>query len=140
MVILTRRYNFSAAHRLWNKALSDEENHHYFGGCSKIHGHNYILEVSIQGHPNAKTGMIMNISDLDDIVEAKLLSLVDHRCLDEDVPFLEGHVATLENVATIFYDRLIAEIQPPVMLNRLRLYESDTNWVEVTHEERFASV
>jgi 6-pyruvoyltetrahydropterin/6-carboxytetrahydropterin synthase len=135
MLTLTRRYPFSAAHRLWNPDFSPEENARHFGKCVNLHGHNYTLEVTVTGIPNPQTGMIMDLVALDERVNDVILSAVDHKHLDQDVPFLNGVLSTVENVAQVFYQRLAAEIQPPATLHRVRLYESDQHWTEVTREE-----
>lgn len=132
MVFLTRRYVFSAAHRLWREDFTDAENQRYFGPCSRLHGHNYTLEVSVQGPPSEQTGMIVDLVDLDALVHAQILSHVDHTCLDEDVPFLRGVLSTVENVAQCFYNRLMSQIPQPAKLCRVRLYESEASWVEIT--------
>lgn len=132
MLTLTRRYTFSAAHRLFNPQLSAEENSRNFGLCGNLHGHNYTLEVTVAGTPNPKTGMILEINTLDQLVRSVILDVVDHKYLNEDVPWLEGVVSTVENVAQVFYQRLAPEISAPVVLHRVRLYESDDNWIEIT--------
>ncbi len=135
MLTLTKRYPFSAAHRLWNDALSPEENQKLYGPCINIHGHNYTVEVTVAGKPSPETGMIIDIVALDALVKRCILSAVDHRYLDVDVPFLQGKLSTVENVAQAFYQRLVAEIPPAVKLYRVRVFESEQNWAEVSQEE-----
>jgi 6-pyruvoyltetrahydropterin/6-carboxytetrahydropterin synthase len=134
MMLLTRRYPFSAAHKLWNPDFTEAENAQHFGPCARLHGHNYMLEVTIAGVPAEKTGMIMDIVALDALVHESLISIIDHRYLDEDVPFLNGVLSTCENVVQVFYDRLASEIPKPATLYRIRLYESEMNWAEVAAE------
>jgi 6-pyruvoyltetrahydropterin/6-carboxytetrahydropterin synthase len=133
LTTLTRRYHFSAAHRLWNLSASPEENQQYFGDCGGIHGHNYTLDVSVTGPIAEKTGMIMDIWELDKLVQEQVLQHVDHKYLN-DVSFLSEMVLTLENVTQCFYQRLDSHIPQPAKLYKLCLYESETNWVEVVGE------
>lgn len=132
MTILTRRYTFSAAHKLWSEAFSEVENQRHFGKCVNLHGHNYTLDVSIAGTPAPETGMITDLAGLDAVVQVQILEHVDHTWLDADVPFLTGMLSTVENLAQVFYERLSSEMPPGAVLERVRLYESEQNWTEVT--------
>ncbi len=87
MITLTRRYHFSASHRLHVDALSDQENSEIFGKCNNPfgHGHDYILSVTVQGRAGAKTGLIVQVSALDNLVETEVLSLFAHRNINLDV-------------------------------------------------------
>lgn len=133
MLCLTRRYHFPAAHRLWNPSLSAQENEAHFGPCTRLHGHNYTLAVTLSGTPHPTTGMIINIPQLDQLVQETLLQFVDHRHLDDDVAFLQGILSTVENVAQVFYNRLEPALPSHVSLYRVRLYESENNWTDITH-------
>jgi 6-pyruvoyltetrahydropterin/6-carboxytetrahydropterin synthase len=132
MMTLTQRYTFAAAHRLWNPDWPDERNHQCFGPCARLHGHNYAVEVTLMGMPHPETGMIMSLPELDHIVQTRLLQVVDHYYLDTDVDFLAGMLSTTENLAEAFFNRLSPHILPPVTLHRLRLFESDQNWIDVS--------
>lgn len=135
MLTLTRRYPFSAAHRLWNDTFSEMENRRHFGACVNIHGHNYALEVTLQGEPSPETGMIMDLVALDELVHTIIVSKVDHTYLDQDVDFLAGQLSTVENVAQRFFEILRPRIPDPAKLYRIRLYESETNWTDVLGKE-----
>ena len=78
-----------AGHRLYSHKLSETENQRIFGKCCHFHGHNYDLEVIVGGQLDPTTGMFMNITDLKKIIEEKVLKLVDHKNLDEDVEFFK---------------------------------------------------
>ncbi len=135
MLTLTRKYTFSAAHRLWNEAFTPDENEMQFGPCIRVHGHNYTLEVTIAGAPHPETGMIMNLPDLDGLVKSTLIDKVDHYDLDNDVEMLQGKLSTVENVAEVFFCRMAPLIKPPARLYRIRLYESETNWTDIVSKE-----
>ena len=89
MMQLTRVYHFSAGHRLENPRLGAEENARLYGQCYRQHGHNYYLEVTVQGEPDPVTGMLVDITRIDDVVRPVVLKQVDHRaktvaCEDAD--------------------------------------------------------
>ncbi len=129
-VLVTRRATFAAAHVLRREDWSDEDNRRVFGDCAGDHGHNYQLEVSVAGVPDPETGMVINLKDLDRALRSAVISHVDHRHLNRDVPFLEGVIPTAENLIAAFWHELDREL--PGRLRRLRLVESENNSVEMT--------
>ncbi len=131
-VTITHRFEFSAAHRLESAALSEEENRQLYGPCFTDHGHNYEVEVSVEGEVAPATGMVMNLADLAEIVHRRLFVPVDHKHLNRDVPFLAGIIPTAENVAIAFWQQIEPEIRPieGCRLHQIRIYESRANMVE----------
>src|SRR2546428_3171999 len=101
MVYLTRRTSFSASHRLWSEHLSNEENLTIYEKCANPngHGHNYVLEVTLRGVPDPQTGMVLNLTELKDIMNKQVVDWVDHKHLNYDVPWLEGCIPTTEVLA-----------------------------------------
>ena len=85
-----RRESFNAAHRLYDPALSDEENRRVFGKCSNLHGHNYVLEVVVDGEIDQSNGYVMDLKFLSEVICRRVISDVDHRNLNTDVPWLAG--------------------------------------------------
>jgi 6-pyruvoyltetrahydropterin/6-carboxytetrahydropterin synthase len=130
-VTVTRRIKFNAAHRVYNPALSDEENTRLFGKCNNPnwHGHNYTLDVSVQGEIDAKTGYVIDLGKLRDIVEHEVINYVDHRNFNLDVPFMKDVIPTTENVIVAFWRALVPVVAPGT-LKRLVLWETDNNYVE----------
>jgi 6-pyruvoyltetrahydropterin/6-carboxytetrahydropterin synthase len=104
-VELTRVYHFSAAHRLENVDLSPEANAALYGPCARGHGHNYYLEVTVQGRPDPRTGFAVDLGVLDRVVQQEILDRVDHQSL-ESVPALAGVITTGEGLARAFWERL----------------------------------
>ena len=94
-VTITRRLHFSAAHRVHNPALSDAENQRLFGKCNNPnwHGHNYILDVSVRGALDEKTGYVVDLSRIKEIAQQHVVDKVDHRNLNLEVDFLKGTIA-----------------------------------------------
>lgn len=124
MLTLTRTYEFAASHRLHAPVLSNEENERLFGKCNRPHGHghNYVLEVTVSGQPDAQTGMMCALDSLDEIVEERVVDRYDHRNLDLDLPELQGMCTTSEVVAQAIYDQLDGHL--PAQLERVRLFET----------------
>jgi 6-pyruvoyltetrahydropterin/6-carboxytetrahydropterin synthase len=131
-VYLTRRYEFPASHRLYNPAWSDAENARVFRQCNNPngHGHNYDLEVTVSGTPDARLGMVVDIYELDQIVKQHLLDRVDHKNLNVDVDFMQGVIPTAENIVQAFWQELSPHIPSPAKLARLRLVETRNNAAE----------
>ncbi|HEX7123973.1 MAG TPA: 6-carboxytetrahydropterin synthase [Gemmatimonadaceae bacterium] len=134
-VTVTRRLRFSAAHRVHNPALSDAENAALFGKCNNPnwHGHNYVLEVSVRGPVEERTGYVMDLAKLRDLVAHEIIDKVDHRNFNVDVDFMQGIIPTTENIAIAFW-RVLEPRIAPAKLVRLRLWESDNNYVEYAGE------
>lgn len=130
-VFLTRRVGFAASHRLWNPEFTDEENERVFGLCNNPngHGHNYVLEVTVRGRTDPRTGMVLNLRDLKQVLEREVVKDCDHRHLNLDVPWLEGTNPTAENLAIAIWERLVDAVAP-ARLHRVRLKESDDNVAE----------
>lgn len=133
-VRVTRRVHFSAAHRLHNPALSDEENRRIFGLCNSPnwHGHNYEMDVTVQGEPDPVTGYVVDLGVLRDRAE-EVIGDLDHRNLNVDVPWLEGVLPSTENLVVAIWNRL-APLVPAGRLVRLVLWETPRNYVEYTGE------
>lgn len=128
MVYLTRRVTFSAAHRLWSPSLSDDENYTLYDKCANPngHGHNYILEVTVQGMPDEQTGMVMNLTEMKQIINERVIRWVDHKHLNYDVPWLESVIPTAEMLAITFWKRLEPGF-PPGLLYEVKLHETENN-------------
>jgi 6-pyruvoyltetrahydropterin/6-carboxytetrahydropterin synthase len=135
MFYITRKSEFSAAHRLFNPEFTDEENEKVFDICNNYHGHghNYILEVTVKGEPDPKTGYVIDLKILKKIIDDEIIKFVDHKHLNFDVPFLKHIIPTAENLAKVFWDRL-KDVIPSGELHSIKLYESDKNFVEYKGE------
>ncbi|MCX5766006.1 MAG: 6-carboxytetrahydropterin synthase [Gemmatimonadetes bacterium] len=131
LLTVTRRLTFNAAHRVHNPALSDAENTRIFGKCNhpNWHGHNYVLEVSVTGEPDSATGYVIDLGLVKRIVESEFVQHVDHKNLNLDVPFLSGTNPTSENIILACW-RVLEPALRPGRLSRLRLWETENNYVE----------
>src|ERR1035437_6245394 len=112
MVYVTRKAHFSAAHRLFNPEFSDEENERVFDKCNnpRGHGHNYTIEVTVAGEPATKTGYVIDLKKLSELIDDVILAKVDHKHLNYDVPELAGIIPTAENIALVFWKLLVPHI------------------------------
>lgn len=128
-VYVSRRFHFSAAHRVYNPAWSDEQNQAVFGPCSHPsgHGHNYELEVVVAGIPDPDTGYVIDISYLRRLIEERVIQQVDHRNLNTDVPFLAGQIPSSENLVVALWEQIQPLLPEGVELKELRLWETPRN-------------
>ena len=135
MVYLTRRASFSASHRLWSDQLTEAENYAIYEKCANPHGHghNYTLEVTVQGVPNPRTGMVLNLTDLKHVLNEQIVKWVDHKHLNYDVSWLEGFIPTTEVLVIKFWERL-TESLPAGMLYEVKLYETENNFASYRGE------
>ena len=135
-VRITRRLHFSAAHRLARPEWSDDRNSRVFGDCANAnwHGHNYDLEVTVSGPVDAETGYVMDLKDLKDLVNRRVVDDLDHRNLNLDVPWLEGVIPSTENLVVKIWERIAPLIPPPAKLDRLVLWETPRHRVEYSGE------
>jgi 6-pyruvoyltetrahydropterin/6-carboxytetrahydropterin synthase len=137
MVYFTRRYRFSAAHRLHAPGLSDEENARLYGKCNNPlgHGHNYALEVTVGGRVDPATGMVCDLGFLDALVQREVLERFDEVHLNLDTDNFRERVPTSENICQEIYRLLASQLKgagpgQDVHLSRVRLEETSSNAVE----------
>lgn len=129
MIRFTRKYHFCTAHRLHADQLSAEENVRVFGKCNNPngHGHNYYLEVTVAGEPDPVTGMVISLSDLDAIVDERVVKKFDHKHLNLDTEEFRELNPTSENVVKVIWDLLQSELPG---LYKIGLYETEKNYFE----------
>ena len=134
MMTLTRRFAFSAAHRLHSTALDATGNACHYGPCENIHGHNYALEVSVEGRVDPTTGFFCNVMELKSIVDRLVVDVYDHRLLN-DLPQFQGVITTMENIAQVIWQ----QIQPALaergmVLTAIQLGETPDHWVRIIRD------
>ena len=125
MVYLTRKAEFSASHYYHNPGLSPEENLRLFGKCNNPHGHghNYTLEVTVKGKVDPRSGFVVDLKELKDILEREVLTAMDHRFLNKEVPEFLHAIPTTENLAIAIWKRLCPKLER-AELHRVRVYET----------------
>jgi 6-pyruvoyltetrahydropterin/6-carboxytetrahydropterin synthase len=132
----TRRVHFNAAHRLFRSDWSEARNQEVFGDCSNPfwHGHNYELDITVEGRVNPETGYVLDLKDLKDLVQREVIQDVDHRNLNLQVPWLQGINPTSENFVVAIWNRLEGKMPEGVVLQHLVLWETPRNRVEYSRE------
>jgi 6-pyruvoyltetrahydropterin/6-carboxytetrahydropterin synthase len=130
--VIARRRLFSTAHLYEQKAFTPEKNRDVFGACYSQHGHghNYTLEVFVEGPIDAETGLVINVNDLD-VVMKKVVEPFDHKHISFDHPDFKDTIPTTENLTTHLFEKIKAEMalqHPTLSLNRIRVYETDDLW------------
>jgi len=135
-VKVTTELEFSAAHRLFNPEWTEERNQEVFGGCANPnwHGHNYELQVTVEGQVNPATGFVIDFRDLKSLVDSRVIEDLDHRNLDLDVPWLIGIISSAENLVVAIWARLVDGLPEGVELSKLILWETPRSFVEYTGE------
>ena len=133
--LVTVRSHFCAAHRLYRSDWSQARNHEIFGECANLngHGHNYDLEVTVEGPVDPATGMVLDMKALKAILQREVTGPMDHKNLNLDVAFLEGVIPTAENIAVAIW-RILEPRIPEGRLVSIKLFESGNNYVEYRGE------
>ncbi len=130
---ITRRERFNAAHRLFSKELSDEENLRIYGKCShpNWHGHNFDLFVTIKGEIDKSTGFVANLNNISNLIKVLVIEKLDHRNINLDVDFMKDKIASTENLAIAIWEELKKPIDSlGVTLHCIKIQETENNWVE----------
>jgi 6-pyruvoyltetrahydropterin/6-carboxytetrahydropterin synthase len=133
MIYITRRERFSAAHRMYRKDWTDEENLRVFGKCSNPnwHGHDYSLHVTVKGNVPEEFGFFMNITTLKRIIKERIIDKVDHMNLNLDVSFMRDKIATTENLAIAIWNELKPAIEKEgAVLHCVKIAETENNSIE----------
>jgi 6-pyruvoyltetrahydropterin/6-carboxytetrahydropterin synthase len=138
-LIISKKVEFSASHICRSPRLSEEENRRIYGAAAnpQSHGHNYVVEVAIEGEPDPVTGMILDLKRLKDLLEERVLSVYDHRLLNREVAAFENKVPTVENIAIDIWSRIAKDIDETgrARLYSVRVQETDDLAVEYRGEK-----
>ena len=131
MVFLTRKAEFSASHYYHNPEFTQEENQRIFGKCNNPHGHghNYSLEVTVKGQVDSRSGFVVDLKELKDIMNREVIDALDHRFLNKEVPEFTEAIPTTENLAISIWDRLKSKLKL-AKLHRIRVYETPDLFVD----------
>ena len=129
-VTVHRKAHFNAAHRLFKKEWSDDQNRKVFGKCSNpnYHGHNYELIVSVTGEVDPETGFVIDLKVLKDLIAEEIEEHLDHKNLNIEVPEFKTLIPTAENISIVIYNKLRKHIEADKDLE-VTLYETPRNYV-----------
>ena len=131
MVYLTRKAEFSASHYYHNPAFTPEENLRVFGKCNNPngHGHNYTLEVTVKGKVDDRSGFVVDLKQLKEIMNREVIDAMDHRFLNKEVADFKDRIPTTENLAISIWGRLKSKLNL-AELHRVRVYETPDLFVD----------
>ncbi len=134
-VTVNRKAHFNAAHRLFNKNWSDEQNFEVFGKCSypNYHGHNYEIIVAVKGEVDPETGFVMNLDELRKIIAVEVEDYLDHKNLNVDIEEFKNINPTAENIVILIWNKIRAKLATDLEL-KVTLYETLRNFVEYAGE------
>ena len=140
LMLITRKIEFSASHLCRLPGLSAEENQRIYGAAANEHGHghNYVVEVTLEGDPDPVTGMVLDLKELKEILNREIVSPYDHRFLNYEVPPFDRVVPTTENIVRDIWRRLEAQLNHAGARRRLhaiRLYETPDLYVDYFGEQ-----
>jgi len=124
-LFLTKVFYFNAAHQYGHSEWSNEKNWEVFGPDSKIHGHNYTLEVMVTGSINHETGFIVDLSQLKDVVQKNVIDTLDHSQFDVEVDWFKDKQPSTENLVIFIWNRIVRDFDSS-KLHRIRLHETPT--------------
>ena len=131
MVYLTRKAEFSASHYYHNPEFTPEENKRIFGKCNNPngHGHNYTLEVTVKGAVDQRSGFVVDLKELKEIMNREVIDALDHRFLNKEIPEFARAIPTAENLAINIWGRLRPKLRL-AELHRIRVYETPDLFVD----------
>jgi 6-pyruvoyltetrahydropterin/6-carboxytetrahydropterin synthase len=132
-ILITRREQFSAAHKLYREDWTLEKNLEVFGKCANPnwHGHNYQLWVTVKGKQNPETSFVTNLSDVSNIIREKIISKIDHKNINLDVDFMKGKLASAENLVVEIWKQLEEPVKKlGCELHSVKIQETENNFAE----------
>ncbi|MCB9851037.1 MAG: 6-carboxytetrahydropterin synthase [Phycisphaerales bacterium] len=133
MVSITQSFEFAAAHRLYCRDMTDAENQATFGKCTNPngHGHNYTVEVTVAGEPDAGSGVVIEVGELESTVKSRVIDVFDHKHLNDDCTEFAEINPSVENITRVIWNKLEDQFAP-ARLARVRVYETPKTWAELT--------
>ena len=126
MPTITKQYKFCAAHRYWNDQWSDDKNKEIFGKDIKLHGHNYLLDITVFGPINQHSGFIINIKELNYLVKERVLEILDHSQIDKDIIWFKNRQPSTENLVIFIWNQIADKMPKPAKLYSVILRETPT--------------
>ncbi len=135
-MVISKKVEFSASHICRSNQLTDAENERVYGAAANPlgHGHNYVVEVAIEGEPDPVTGMILDLKRLKELLEEKVLNVYDHRLLNREVEPFDRLVPTVENIAIDIWNRVAPELTGRARLYSVTVHETSELSVEYRGE------
>ncbi len=129
MIVINKVFHFCAAHKYGNSALSEAENQAAFGKDLRMHGHNYILTISVTGEVNPDTGFIVDLGRLKKVVNEQVIQYMDHSQIEVDIPWFKGKQPSTENMVVWMWEQISPHLESN-SLKRIRLQETPTIYTD----------
>ncbi len=129
MIVINKIFHFCAAHKYGNPALSEAENQAAFGKDLRMHGHNYILTISVTGEVNPDTGFIVDLGRLKKVVNEQVIQYMDHSQIEVDIPWFKGKQPSTENMVVWMWEQISPHLESN-SLKRIRLQETPTIYTD----------
>ena len=126
---ITKQYKFCAAHKYWNDNWDEAKNIEIFHDDVRLHGHNYDLYVTIKGPIDNDSGFLVNLKDLNEVVNRKVIKVLDHNTI-HDIEWFDSKQPSTENLVVFIWQQLVAEIDLPAKLFCIKLRETNTIFTE----------
>lgn len=126
MLILRKKYKFCAAHQYKNSYWDDKKNIEIFGDDCKLHGHNYIVTISLVGPIDKDTGFIADLNHINTIMKNNIIRNLDHSNIQEDIEWFNDRQPSSENLSIYIYDKLKDNINLPTKLYSVKIDETPT--------------
>tara|TARA_B100002052_G_C15886311_1_gene601689 strand:- start:1138 stop:1557 length:420 start_codon:yes stop_codon:yes gene_type:complete len=136
MIYLTKQYKFCAAHRYWNENWTKEKNLEVFGEDVKIHGHNYILSITLKGQINPGSGFIADIKELNDVINKYVIDKFDHSQIEKDIDWFKENQPSTENMVLYIWNSINDKIPSNAILHCVKLRETPTIYSEYYGPEK----
>jgi len=130
MPFITKQFKFCAAHKYWNNSWDKDKNFEVFGDDIKVHGHNYVLDITITGPINDQSGFVFDIQKLKKIVNKKIISVLDHSQIQDDIPWFKGKQPSTENLVLFIWEQVEPMVDTPAKLHKIKLRETPTIFTE----------
>ena len=130
MPYITKQFKFCAAHKYWNKNWSDDKNQEIFEDDIRIHGHNYELDITIKGPIDSESGFIINISDIKNVINDRVLKHLDHSQIDKDLDWFKDRQPSTENLVLFIWNQISDYIPGEATLYKIKLRETPTIYTE----------
>jgi len=130
MPYITKQFKFCAAHKYWNSSWSDEKNKEIFEDDVRIHGHNYLLDITIKGQASKESGFIINISDLKKIVDKYVIRYLDHSQIEKNIDWFKNKQPSTENLVVFIWNQINSHIPDGGKLFKVKLRETPTIYTE----------
>ena len=130
MIYLTKQYKFCAAHRYWNNNWTEQKNKEVFEEDVKIHGHNYILSITVKGDINEDSGFIIDIKKLNQIINKEVINIFDHSQIEKDISWFKNKQPSTENMVVFIWNQIVNQIPSNALLHCVKLRETPTIFSE----------